>query len=165
MLRVKPGHPHRGAHKAGETFDELEVLVRVRPLVTHQLDDADDPAIVLHWHHHRCLHVGRPRVGQLAHRALAVDVVEGSALVAGDAAADVVLEQRLAGADDLALHAASGRELQLRQRRRIDMLALDPGVLAANQALALVERGNDDPVVLDRVREQLVKPVVDALDL
>src|SRR5439155_22792609 len=42
MLRVKPGHPHRGAHKAGETFDELDVLVRVRPLVPHQLDDADD---------------------------------------------------------------------------------------------------------------------------
>ena len=45
------------------------------------------------------------------------------------------------------------------------MFALDPGVLAANQALALVERGDDNPVVLNRVREQLVKPVVDALDL
>ena len=45
------------------------------------------------------------------------------------------------------------------------MLALDPGVLAANQALALVERGDDNPVVLNRVREQLVKPVVNALDL
>src|SRR5437588_826650 len=40
-----------------------------------------------------------------------------------------------------------------------------PGVLAANQALAVVERGDDDPVVLNRVREQLVKPVVNALDL
>jgi hypothetical protein len=109
--------------------------------------------------------VGRPGVGQLADGSLAVDVVEGAALVAGDASADVVLEQRPTGADDLALHAAGGRELQLRQRRRIDVLALDPGVFAANQALALVERGDDDSIVLNRVREQLVKPVVDALDL
>ena len=109
--------------------------------------------------------MGRPGVGQLADRPLAVDVVEGAALVAGNAAADVVLEQRPAGADDLALHAAGGRELQLRQRRRIDVLTLDPGVLAANQALALVEGGDDDPVVLDCVGQQFVKPVVDALDL
>src|SRR5207302_7297490 len=74
-------------------------------------------------------------------------------------------EQGLAAADDLARDAAGGREFQLRQRRRVDVLALDPGVLAANQALALVERGDNDPVVLDRVREQLVKPVVNALDL
>lgn len=45
------------------------------------------------------------------------------------------------------------------------MLALDPDVLGPDQPLALVERGNDDPVVLKSVREQLVKPVVDALDL
>lgn len=45
------------------------------------------------------------------------------------------------------------------------MLALDPHVLGANQALVLVERGDYDPVVLDRVREQLVKPVIDPLDL
>src|SRR3954452_1767844 len=44
-------------------------------------------------------------------------------------------------------------------------MALNPGVLTANQALALVERRDDDPVVLNRVREQLVKPVVHALDL
>jgi hypothetical protein len=49
--------------------------------------------------------------------------------------------------------------------RGIDALALDPDVLGANQPLVLVERGDDDPVVLDRVRQQLVKPVVNALDL
>jgi hypothetical protein len=63
------------------------------------------------------------------------------------------------------LHPARGRELQVRQRRRVDVLALDPDELGANQPLVLVERGDDDPVVLNRVREQLVKPVVDALDL
>jgi hypothetical protein len=43
-------------------------------------------------------------------------------------------------------------------------VALDPDVLGAN-TLVLVERGHDDPVVLKRVREQLVKPVEDTLDL
>jgi hypothetical protein len=162
---VEPGHPHRRAHLPYETFNELEVFVRVRPLVAHQLDDADDAALVLDRQHHRGLHLSRARVGKLADGALAIDVVEGSALVAGDAAANVVLKQRLTAADDLALHAAGGRELQLGQRLRVNVLALDPGVLAANQALALVERGHDNPVMLNRVREQLVKAVVNALDL
>ena len=122
------------------------------------------PALVLDRHHHRGLHPRRPEVRDLADGALPVDVVERS-LAALDALRDVVREQWLARADHLALHAAAGGELQRWQRRRVDPVPLDRGVLAGDQALALVERGDDHAVVRDHVGEQLVKAVVDAVDL
>ena len=131
----------------------------------HQLDDSDHLALVLDRQHQRRLHARRLVVGQLAHVPLAVDVVVDARRVL-DLLRHVVLEQRLAAHDHAALHAAAvAVQRQRRQDRRVELPAVDPREVAADQLRLGVERGDDHAVVRHGLGEQLAEAVVDALEL
>ena len=158
--RVANGRGHLG----DQALDELELLLRVAAAVRHHLHDTHHPALVLHRQHHCGARAGRTRVGDLLDRPLPVDVVELAVLL--DPLDDVVEEEGLAADDDPALHAAAGPvQRQRRQSRRVDDVALDPGVVAVDQVVALVVARDDEPVVLDHLAEQLVEALVDPLRL
>src|SRR6478672_2813207 len=104
-------------------------------------------------------------VRQLAQVALAVDVVVDPGRIL-DLLRHVVLEQRLSAHDHTALHStALAVQRQRRQDRWIELLAVDPGVVAADQLRLGVEGRDDHAVVRHRFDQQLAEAVVDALEL
>ena len=109
-------------------------------------------ALVLDRNHHRRAAPGRPRLRQLPHLPLAVDVVVRAARLLHDLG-DVVEEQRLAADDHAALHAAALAVQRHRWKdRRVETVAVRPRVVAADEAVALVVRRDEDAVVRDDVR-------------
>ena len=156
---------HGGGHQADQALGELEVLRPVLEALVHQLHDADDLALVLDRQHHRRLDAGRPLLGHLAHLAFLVDVVVDAGRLL-DLLRDVVDHERLAADDHAALHpAAFAVEVERRQERRVELLAVDERVVAVDPACGRVEGGDDHAAVRDGVGEQLVEAVVDALEL
>ena len=150
-------------HQPHEALGELQLFLVVLRVRVHQLDDADDLALVLDGHHHRGANAGRSFLRHLAHLPLAVDVVVDAAGLL-DPLGHVVHEQRLGAGDHAALHAAAvSVQRQGREDRRIELLAVHPGVLATDQPRCGIERRDDDAGVRDRVLEELVEAVVDAL--
>ena len=120
---------------------------------------------MLHRHHHRGGRCCWARLGDLPHIPLAVDVVVGP-LTLLDPLGDVVCQERLSGHDHAALHAAAvAVQRQRWQALRIDAVAFDPRVLAADQLVFPVVRRDHDAVVGDDIRKQLAEAVVHALRL
>ena len=74
-LPVETGVSVCGRHLCDEALDELELLLRVRASIAHQLDDTDDAPLVLDRHHQRGLRPRRSRLRNLLHGSLAIDVV------------------------------------------------------------------------------------------
>ena len=106
-----------------------------------------------------------PGFGDPLDRPFAVDVVELPAHLLR-ALDDVVEEQRRAAHDHAALHAPSRPvQRERRQAGRVDHVALDPRVLAADEIVALVVARDDEPVVLNDLLQELVKALVDAFRL
>ena len=131
----------------------------------HQLHDPDDLALVLDGKHHRRLHPRRALVRELLHPPLAVDVVVDTGRVL-HLLGNVVDEEGLSADDHAALHAAAGAvERQLGEDRGVELLAVDPGVFAADQLGLRIEGRDDHATVRDGVAEQLAEAVVDALRL
>ena len=152
-------------HQPHEALGELQLFLVVLRVRVHQLDDADDLALVLDGHHHRGANAGRSLLRHLPHLPFSVNVVVDAAGLL-DLRGNVVDEQRLSGGDHAALHAAALTvDRQGREDRRIELLAVDPGVLAGDQLGRGIESRDDDSRVRDRVLEQLVEAGVDALRL
>ena len=140
-------------------------MLEYAPLIAHQLDDADDVALVLDGHHHRRVRPCRAGLGKLLDRSLPVDVVV-DAVGFGDALRDVVEEERFAADDHAALHAAAlAVQWNRGQSRGIEDLALGPDVFGADEVVSLVVGRDDQAVVLDDVGEELVEALVDTLRL
>ena len=164
-LLVKPRVADRGGHQPDQPPGELELLVVVRRALVHQLHDAHDLALLLDGEHHRRLHPGRALVRELLHPPFAIDVVVDAGRVL-HLLRNVVDEKWLSADDHAALHAAAGSvERELGEDRGVELLAVDPGVLAADQLGLRIEGRDDHAAVGDGVAEQLAESVVDALRL
>ena len=134
-------------------FEELDLFLCVLPLIGHQLHHADDRALVLDGNHHRRLRGRRSSIGDLPQRPVRIEVVE-LAFAFTDLPWNVVEQKRLAADDHTALHAATGAvQRQRRQRRRIDLVALVPHVLAPNEIVDFVIRRNEETIVWNHRRE------------
>ena len=131
----------------------------------HELHDPDDLPLVLDRKHHRRLHARRALVRELPQVALAVDVVVDAGRIL-HLLGHVVDEERLAADDHAALHAAAlAVQRQRREDRRVELLAVDPGVVAADELRLGIERGDDHAAVRHGVGQQLAEAVVNAVEL
>ena len=162
---VQPGGAPGGCHQADQALRELELLLVVFGALVHELHDADDLTLVLDREHHRRLDAGRALVRDLPHVSLTVDVVVDAARIL-DLLGDVVDEERLAAHDHAALHAAAlPVQRQRREDRWVEPLAVDPGVVAADELRLRVERGDDHAAVRHGFGQQLAEAVVDPVEL